>query len=94
MKYLKLFEDFKENNLEGTLITEDDIINCIKSNGVIYVKSIKGLKDIDKKDLEYKKDKDLGFMVKPISVDKETVTVSLDNNTFEINLTDIKRVEY
>lgn len=30
MKWIKLFEDFKQNNEEGTLITQDDIINCIK----------------------------------------------------------------
>ena len=27
MKWIKLFEDFKQNNEEGTLITIDDIIN-------------------------------------------------------------------
>ena len=31
MKWIKLFEDFKKNNEEGTLITQDDIINCIKN---------------------------------------------------------------
>lgn len=30
MKWLKLFEDFKLNNKEGSLITLDDIIKCIK----------------------------------------------------------------
>jgi hypothetical protein len=27
MKWIKLFEDFKQNNEDGTLITIDDIIN-------------------------------------------------------------------
>lgn len=31
MKYLKLFEDYKVNN-----ITIDDIINVIKNNGYLY----------------------------------------------------------
>jgi hypothetical protein len=36
VKWVKLFEDFKKNNIEGTLITQDDIIKCIKSRGLIY----------------------------------------------------------
>ena len=36
MKWIKLFEDFKNNNEEGTLITQDDVIKCIKDNGVLY----------------------------------------------------------
>ena len=36
MKWIKLFEDFKQNNEEGTLITIDDIIKCIKNSGKIY----------------------------------------------------------
>jgi len=33
MKWTKLFEDFKKNNEEGTLITQNDIIKCIKNRG-------------------------------------------------------------
>lgn len=36
MKWIKLFEDFKKNNEEGTLITQEDIINCIKKGGLVF----------------------------------------------------------
>ncbi len=56
MKWLKLFEDFKKNNEEGNLITQDDIIKCIKDGGLIYTtivhdfpenKPEEGIKPID-----------------------------------------------
>jgi hypothetical protein len=30
MKWLKLFEDFKQNNEEGDLLKQEDIIKCIE----------------------------------------------------------------
>lgn len=90
MKYLKLFEDFKKNNEEGNLITEDDIIKCIKGEGVIYAETIKGLKDTETKDIKHKKEDPL----KPVSVDEETVTVNLNGDTFEVDLENIISIEY
>ena len=43
MKWIKLFEDFKQNNEEGSLITLDDIIKCIKGEGVVYATAVKDL---------------------------------------------------
>jgi hypothetical protein len=103
MKWIKLFEDFEENqkkpdsrkqvknnNQEGTLIKEEDLINCIKAGGVIYAKTIKGLKDIKNKDIKHKEEDP----ITPVSVDSKTVTVDIDNNTFEIDLSDITKIEY
>jgi hypothetical protein len=50
MKHIKLYEDFKTNNQDGDLIKVDDIINCIKSGGVIYATIIKNLPDNDPKE--------------------------------------------
>lgn len=97
MKWIKLFEDFEEsqkvvknNNEQGKLIKEEDLVNCIKAGGVIYAKTIKGLKDIKNKDIKHKEEDP----IEPLSVDGETVTVDIDNNTFEIDLSDITKIEY
>lgn len=97
MKWIKLFEDFEEsqkvvknNNEQGKLIKEEDLVNCIKAGGVIYAKTIKGLKDIKTKDIKHKEEDP----ITPVSVDNETVTVDIDNNTFEIDLSDITKIEY
>lgn len=47
MKWIKLFEDFKKNNEEGTLITQDDIIKCIKKGGLVFSTIVHDLPDND-----------------------------------------------
>ena len=56
MKRIKLFEDFKENpqrkqiiknnDKGGTLIKEDDIVNCISKKGKIWVETIKNIHEL------------------------------------------------
>lgn len=84
MKYLKLFEDFKQNNEERSLITSDDIINCIKSRGVIYVTIIKDLPGNDPK-----------VPINPVDIDADgLITVKIDNREYYVSLDKVERIEY
>ena len=84
MRHIKLYEDFKTNNQEGTLITIDDVINCIKSGGVLYATVIKDLPDNDPKE-----------PLNPVSVDDDgLVTIVYDDNEYEIKLDNIEKVEF
>jgi hypothetical protein len=47
MRYIKLYEAFKKNNQEGSLITIDDVIKCIQAGGVLYATIIKEFADND-----------------------------------------------
>lgn len=84
MKWIKLFEDFKKNNEEGTLINLDDVIKCIKGGGVIYAKIINDLPDNDPEE-----------PLKPLSVDDDgLVTIEYDNDQYEVDLKNIKKIEF
>lgn len=84
MKYLKLFEDFKQNNEEGSLIKVDDIIDCIKSRGVIYATIIKDLPGNDPK-----------VPITPVDIDADgLITVEIDNREYYVNLDKVERIEY
>jgi hypothetical protein len=84
MKNIKLFEDFKVNNIEGDLITVNDIIQCIKSDGVIYAETINDYPDNNKDE-----------PLKPVSVDNDgIVTVIVDSMNKEVSLNNITRVEF
>ena len=83
MKFIKLFEDFKNNNEEGTLITQDDIIKCIKDNGVLYATIVHDFPDNNPEE-----------PLKPVDVDEEgLVTVEYDGNEYTVDLTDIEKIE-
>ena len=84
MTRIKLFEDFKNNNIEGDLITVDDIIKCIKSNGVIYAETINDYPDNDKDE-----------PLKPLSVDNDgTITVEVDSLNKEVSLDNVIKIDY
>lgn len=84
MKWIKLFEDFKSNNEEGNLITLDDIINCIKKNGVIYATIIKNLPDNDPVE-----------PLKPLSVDDDgLITIEYNDNEYEVDIKNVKNIEF
>lgn len=84
MKYIRLFEDFKENNEEGSIVTVDDIIECIKNDGVVYATIIKNLPDNDPEE-----------PLRPLSVDDDgLVTIEYDNSEYEVELKDVKRIEF
>ena len=84
MRWIKLFEDFKQNNEEGTLMTIDDIIKCIKKRGVIYSTIIKGYPDNDPKD-----------PITPIDIDEDgLITVEIDGKEYYVDLDDVEKIEY
>jgi hypothetical protein len=47
MKWIKLFEEFKQNNGEGDLITQEDIIKAKESGEKIYATIIKDIPEND-----------------------------------------------
>jgi len=84
MRYLKIYEDFKNNNPDGSLITTDDVIKCIKEGGVLYATIIKGFADNDPKE-----------PLKPVSIDDDgLVTVEYDGNEYEVSLKNIESIKY
>jgi hypothetical protein len=84
MKRIKLFEDFKQNNEEGTLITMNDIINCIKKRGVIYATIIKEYPDNNPKD-----------PITPVDIDEDgLITVEIDGNEYYVDLNDVEKIEF
>jgi hypothetical protein len=84
MKWIKFFEDFKQNNEEGTLITIDDMIKCIKEGGVIYATIINNLPDNDPEE-----------PLKPLSIDDDgLITVEYDENEYEVDIKNVKKIEF
>jgi hypothetical protein len=84
MRYIKLFEDFKQNNVEGKIITQDDIIKCITDGGVIYATIIKDLPDNESESA-----------LRPIDIDKDgLITVEIDNDEYSVDLNDVEKIEY
>lgn len=84
MKWIKLFEDFKNNNQEGSLITQDDIINCIKSGGVIYSTIIKDYPDNNPEE-----------PLNPVSIDEDgLITVEIDGSEYSIDIKNVEKVEF
>ena len=84
MKWIKLFEDFKQNNEEGTLITIDDIINCIKKRGIIYATIVKEYPDNDPKD-----------PITPVDIDEDgLITVEIDGREYYVDLDGVEKIEY
>jgi hypothetical protein len=83
MKWMKLFEDFKKNNEEGTLITQDDIIKCIKSRGLIYSTIVH----------DFPENKPEEGMT-PIDIDEDgLVTVEIDGKQYNVDLNDVEKIE-
>lgn len=83
MKWIKIFEDFKKNNIEGTLITQDDIIMCIGENGSIYATIIKDFPGNNPKE-----------PLTPIDIDEDgLITVEIDGKQYNIDLNDVEKIE-
>lgn len=84
MKYLKLFEDFKNNNEEGSLITIEDIIKCIRDNGSIYATIVHNFPNNDPKE-----------PLRPVDIDEDgLITVDYDGEQYEVDLRDVEKIEY
>ena len=79
MRYIKLYEDFKESD-----VTNDDIIQTIQNNGLIWTKSIKDCEEHDT-------DKP----VKPIEIDDDNdISVEIDGKIYYTKLNYVYRIDY
>jgi len=84
MRWIKIFEDFKRNNLEGDLITIDDVLSCAKEGGVIYATIIKDLPNNDPEE-----------PLRVVDVDEDgLVTIEFDGNEYSVDLKDIEKIEF
>jgi hypothetical protein len=78
MKHLKLYEDFKVKN-----ITEDDVINCIKSGGVLFATIVKNFPKNNPKD-----------PLRPVSIDDDgLITVEWEGKEYEVELRNVDKID-
>jgi hypothetical protein len=83
MKWLKLFEDFKQNNEEGDLLKQEDIIKCIEKGGIMYATIVQEIPENDPKE-----------PLKAVDIDKDgLVTVEQDNKIGYVKLEDVEKIE-
>jgi hypothetical protein len=83
MKWMKLFEDFKQNNEAGDLLKQEDIIECIEKGGIIYATIVQEIPDNDPKE-----------PLKAVDIDKDgLVTVEQDNKIGYVKLEDVEKIE-
>lgn len=78
LKYLKIFEDFKQNN-----ITIDDVIKCIDNNGFIETDIVKGLPDNPDEPIRPVSIDDNG-----------EITVEIEGSFYEVDLEDVLKITY
>lgn len=83
MKYLRLFEDFKNNNVEGSLINREDIISTIKANGYIYSDIVKDLVIGD----------DVPLRVIDID-DDSLITIEFEGKLYNVDIKNVTKLEY
>ncbi len=84
MKWLKLFEDFKNNNEEGTRITIDDVIKCIEKGGSVYTTIVSDFPENNPKK-----------PLRAVDIDEDgLVTVEIDGEFYNVELNDIEKIEY
>ena len=79
MKWLKLFEDFKDSK-----VSVDDIIECIEKGGSIYAQIVKQYPDNDPEN-----------PITPVNIDEDgSITVEIDGNHYEVELKHVDRIDY
>jgi len=83
MKWVKYFEDFKLNNEGGELISIEDIIKCIKDNGVIFTSIVKDYPNNNSEE-----------PLKAVSIDNDgLITVDIDGSEYSVNIKDVEKIE-
>lgn len=83
MKWIKLFEDFKQNNEAGDLLKQEDIIKCIEKGGVIYATIVQEIPDNDPE-----------VPLNAVDIDKDgLITVEQDNKIGYVKLEDVEKIE-
>ena len=83
MKWMKLFEDFKQNNEAGDLLKQEDIIKCIEKGGIMYATIVQEIPDNDPKE-----------PLKAVDIDEDgLITVEQDNKIGYVKLEDVEKIE-
>jgi len=83
MKWLKLFEDFKQNNEEGDLLKQEDIIKCIEKGGIMYATIVQEIPDNDPKE-----------PLKAMDIDEDgLITVEQNNKIGYVKIEDVEKIE-
>ena len=83
MKWMKLFEDFKQNNEAGDLLKQEDIIECIEKGGIIYATIVQEIPDNDPKE-----------PLKAVDIDEDgLITVEQNNKIGYVKLEDVEKIE-
>jgi hypothetical protein len=83
MKWLKLFEDFKQNNEEGDLLKQEDIIKCIEKGGIMYATIVQEIPDNDPKE-----------PLKAVDIDQDgLITVEQNNKIGYVKIEDVEKIE-
>lgn len=83
MKWLKLFEDFKQNNEAGDLLKQEDIIKCIEKGGIMYATIVQEIPDNDPKE-----------PLKAVDIDEDgLITVEQDNKIGYVKIEDVEKIE-
>jgi hypothetical protein len=83
MKWLKLFEDFKQNNEEGDLLKQEDIIKCIEKGGIMYATIVQEIPENDPKE-----------PLKAVDIDEDgLITVEQNNKIGYVKIEDVEKIE-
>jgi hypothetical protein len=83
MKWIKLFEDFKQNNEAGDLLKQEDIIKCIEKGGILYATIVQEIPENDPKE-----------PLKAIDIDEDgLITVEQNNKIGYVKLKDVEKIE-
>ena len=82
MKWIKLFEDFKQNNEAGDLITQDDIVKAKESGEKIFATIVEEIPGNDPKE---------PLEIKDIDEDG-LITVDYKGKIGYVKLTDVKKI--
>ena len=83
MKWIKLFEDFKQNNEVGDLLKQEDIIKCIEKGGIMYATIVQEIPDNDPKE-----------PLKAVDIDEDgLITVEQNNRIGYVKLEDVEKIE-
>ena len=84
MKWLKLFEDFKQNNEEGDLLKQEDIIKCIEKGGIMYATIVQEIPDNDPKE-----------PLKAVDIDEDgLIAVEQNNKIGYVKIEDVEKIEF
>lgn len=79
MKWIKLYEEFQDSK-----VSIEDIIDCIEKGGQIYSDIVK----------EYPKN-DPSEPLTPLSIDDDgIIAVEIDGKNYEIDIKDVKKIDY